>query len=404
MKLTVVIVNYNVKSYLCQCLHSVERAIRGLSAEVVVVDNASSDDSVAEVSRLFPWVRVIVNKDNVGFSRANNMAIRESKADYVLLLNPDTIVGEEVLSSCVAFMDRHSDAGAVGVKMLKEDGDFAWESRRGVPTLMTSFYKMIGLCSLFPNSRVFGKYYMRYLDENEVNRIEIVSGAFMMLRRSALNEVGLLDETFFMYGEDIDLSYRLLKAGYQNYYLPQVIVHYKGESTQKTSFRYVQNFYNAMLIFYDKHFRNQRWMSWMVRIGIYAMGGVEYLGRQYGRLATHTQETDSNRYKMLVVGTPEMCQEVESLCIRHRLQYTLLALNPHDEEEHTLPLKSITEYRGKDAYNYIVFDTELFNYSDILSFMQREHLRKDCEQLHLGLYSMMTKTLVFWSKCFPLNS
>jgi GT2 family glycosyltransferase len=404
MKLTVVIVNYNVKSYLCQCLHSVERAIRGLSAEVVVVDNASSDDSVAEVSRLFPWVRVIVNKDNVGFSRANNMAIRESKADYVLLLNPDTIVGEEVLSSCVAFMDSHSDAGAVGVKMLKEDGDFAWESRRGVPTLMTSFYKMIGLCSLFPNSRVFGKYYMRYLDENEVNRIEIVSGAFMMLRRSALNEVGLLDETFFMYGEDIDLSYRLLKAGYQNYYLPQVIVHYKGESTQKTSFRYVQNFYNAMLIFYDKHFRNQRWMSWMVRIGIYAMGGVEYLGRQYGRLATHTQETDSNRYKMLVVGTPEMCQEVESLCIRHRLQYTLLALNPHDEEEHTLPLKSITEYRGKDAYNYIVFDTELFNYSDILSFMQREHLRKDCEQLHLGLYSMMTKTLVFWSKCFPLNS
>ena len=404
MKLTIVIVNYNVKSYLCQCLHSVERAIRGLSTEVVVVDNASSDDSVAEVLRLFPWVRVIANQENVGFSRANNMAIRESKSDYVLLLNPDTIVGEEVLSSCVAFMDNHSDAGAVGVKMLKEDGGFAWESRRGVPTLMTSFYKMIGLCSLFPNSRLFGKYYMRYLDENDVNRIEIVSGAFMMLRRSALNEVGLLDETFFMYGEDIDLSYRLLKAGYQNYYLPQVIVHYKGESTQKTSFRYVQNFYNAMLIFYDKHFRNQRWMSWMVRMGIYAMGGVEYLGRQYGRLATHAQESDSNRYKMLVVGTPEMCQEVESLCIRHRLQYTLLSLNPHDEEEHTLPLKSITEHRGKDAYNYIVFDTELFNYSDILSFMQREHLRKDCEQLHLGLYSMMTKTLVFWSKCFPLNS
>ena len=210
MKLTVVIVNYNVKSYLHQCLHSVERAIRGMNAEVVVVDNASTDASVEELSASFPWVKFIANTENVGFSRANNQAIRQSKSDYVLLLNPDTVVGEEVLEACVSFMDSHADAGAVGVKMLREDGGFAWESRRGVPTLTTSFYKMVGLCSLFPHSRVFGKYYMRYLDENEVNRIEIISGAFMMLRRSALNEVGLLDETFFMYGEDIDLSYRLL--------------------------------------------------------------------------------------------------------------------------------------------------------------------------------------------------
>lgn len=403
MKLTVVIVNYNVKAYLSQCLFSVERAIRGLSAEVIVVDNASTDGSVDELSATFPWVRFIANKENVGFSRANNQAIRESRSEYVLLLNPDTLVGEEVLEACVAFMDSYPDAGGVGVKMLKEDGDFAWESRRGVPTLMTSFYKMVGLCNLFPESRVFGKYYMRYLDKDEVNRIEIISGAFMMLRRSALNEVGLLDETFFMYGEDIDLSYRLLKAGYNNYYLPRPIVHYKGESTQKTSFRYVRNFYNAMLIFYDKHFRRHRWMSWLVRLGIYAMGGVEFFWRQYYRLFKPSQESEAERYKMLVVGSPEMCQQMQQLCERNGLKCTLLPLNPNDEEDHTLPLKQIAGQRGKEVYNYIVFDTEMFAYSDILSFISREHSRKDYEQMHLGLYSMLTETLVFWSKCFTLH-
>ena len=403
MKLTIVIVNYNVKSYLHQCLHSVERAIRGMNAQVVVVDNASTDGSVEELSVLFPWVKFIANTENVGFSCANNQAIRETKSDYVLLLNPDTVVGEEVLEACVAFMDSHADAGAVGVKMLKEDGDFAWESRRGVPTLTTSFYKMVGLCSLFPTSRVFGKYYMRYLDENEVNRIEIISGAFMMLRRSALNEVGLLDETFFMYGEDIDLSYRLLKAGYHNYYLPYPIIHYKGESTQKTSFRYVRNFYNAMLIFYDKHFRNHKWMSWLVRMGIYAMGSVEFSWRQYYRFAARVQENDAERYKMLVIGSTEMCHEMEELCRQNQLKCTLLPLNPHEEEEHTLPLGQIAELRACESSNYVVFDTEMFSYSDILSFIEREHLRKDYEHMHLGLYSMASKALVFWSKCFYLH-
>lgn len=403
MKLTVVIVNYNVKAYLSQCLHSVSRAICGMSAEVVVVDNASSDGSVDELSAAFPWVRFIANRENVGFSCANNQAIRESRSEYVLLLNPDTVVGEEVLEACVAFMDSHADAGAVGVKMLKEDGGFAWESRRGVPTLMTSFYKMVGLCSLFPKSHVFGKYYMRYLDENEVNRIEIISGAFMMLRRSALNEVGLLDETFFMYGEDIDLSFRLLKAGYNNYYLPQPIIHYKGESTQKTSFRYVRNFYNAMLIFYDKHFHRHRWMSWLVRMGIYAMGGVELFWRQYYRLFKPSPETEAEHYKMLVVGSAEMCQQMNELCERNHLKATLLPLDPHDEEEHTLPLKRIVAQREKEEYNYIVFDTEMFAYSDILSFIGREHTRKDYEPMHLGLYSMQTETLVFWAKCFFLH-
>lgn len=398
-KLTVIIVNYNVKDYLCQCLHSVERAMRGLSGEVVVVDNASSDGSVEELSSRFPLVTFIANRDNRGFSCANNQAIRQAQSEYVLLLNPDTVVGEDVLQAAVDFMDSHPDAGGVGVKMLTDDGRMAWESRRGVPTLMTSFYKMVGLCKLFPRSRVFGKYYMRYLDENEVNRIEIMSGAFMMLRRQALEEVGLLDETFFMYGEDIDLSYRLLEAGYNNYYLPRSIIHYKGESTQKTSFYYVRNFYNAMLIFYDKHFGERRWMSMLVRMGIFLMGGMEFLLRQRDRLKEAlVPQRETGRYSMLVVGSADVCVEVEALCREYQMKCVCIPV-PSDSTNQ-LPLKRIAEEKQKGTFDYVTFDTESFSYVDILSFMQREHLRKDSKHMHLGLYSPKVKALVTAIKVF----
>lgn len=235
MKLAIVIVNYNVKYYLHQCLMSVEKAIRDFTCDVIVVDNCSSDGSVEYLRKMHPGVRFIENSENVGFARANNIAIRESNSDYVLLLNPDTLITEETLSSCLAFMDQHPKAGVLGLKMLKENGTFALESRRGVPTPSTAFCKMCGFTSLFPKSRRFGKYYMQYLDKEEVNRIEIVSGAFAFLRRQCLNETGYLDEDYFMYGEDIDLSYRILKRGWENYYLPTPILHYKGESTQKIS-------------------------------------------------------------------------------------------------------------------------------------------------------------------------
>ena len=212
MKLSIVIVSYNVKYYLEQCLRSVMRATTRLQAEVWVVDNASTDGSVEYLQTRFPSVHFVQNADNRGFSAANNQAIRQSQGEYVLLLNPDTIVGEDVLEGCVAFLDAHPQAGAVGVRMLNADGSFAPESRRGVPTPFTSFCKMSGLSRLFPMSTVFGRYYMRYLDANEANRIEIISGAFNMLRRKAIDHVGLLDERFFMYGEDVDLSYRLLQG------------------------------------------------------------------------------------------------------------------------------------------------------------------------------------------------
>ena len=243
MKITVVIVSYNVKFYLQQCLDSLLRALQGIESEVFVVDNHSKDGSVDYLSKRFPGVNVIDSPHNLGFARANNLAIRKSHAEYVLLLNPDTVVGESTIRTAIDFMDAHEDAGSLGVRMLDASGKAAQESRRGLPSPMVAFYKMVGLCARFPNSHRFGHYYMSALPWDEPGRIEVVSGAFCLLRKKAIDEVGYLDEDFFMYGEDIDLSYRILKGGYHNYYLPSTILHYKGESTQKSSFRYVHVFY-----------------------------------------------------------------------------------------------------------------------------------------------------------------
>lgn len=279
MKLSVIIVSYNVRHYLGQCLLSVSRAIAGMDAEVIVFDNHSKDNTVHSLQHKYPNVTFIQSNHNLGFARGNNRAIGESSGEYVLLLNPDTIIGEDTLRQAVAFMDAHPRVGSVGVRMLKADGADAKESRRGVPTPMTAFYKMTGLCDRFPKSHRFGKYYMGYLPWDEPCRIEIVSGAFCMLRRKALDQVGLLDEDFFMYGEDIDLSYRLLKGGWENWYLPLKILHYKGESTVKTSFRYVHVFYESMLIFFRKHYGHLGALLAMpVQLGIYVKASVALMG------------------------------------------------------------------------------------------------------------------------------
>jgi len=285
MKLSVIIVSYNVKYHLEQCIRSVKNASEGLETDIWVVDNASSDDSVEYLQTRFPEIHIISNTENVGFSRANNQAIRQSQGEYVLMLNPDTIVAEDTLRGCVDFLDAHPEVGATGVRMLTADGTFAPESRRGLPTPFTSFCKMTGLSSLFPKSRVFGRYYMKYLNEDEPNPIEVISGAFNMLRRKALDTIGLLDEDFFMYGEDIDLSYRMLMAGWQNYYLPYYILHYKGESTEKSSFRYVHVFYNAMLIFFNKHFgKRYLFLAYLIRLAVVVRAMIDMLIRLFNRI------------------------------------------------------------------------------------------------------------------------
>jgi GT2 family glycosyltransferase len=245
MKLSVVIVSYNVRFYLMQCLQSVQSALEGIEGEVFVVDNHSDDDSVETVRSHFPWVRLIVNQENLGFAKANNQAIRQSQAEYVLLLNPDTVVAKDTFRDVMKFMDEHPKAGGAGVMMCFEDGTRAPESRRALPTPWVAAQKMLGFTK---------RYYMSHLPWDQPCQIEVISGAFCLLRHEALKAVGLLDEDFFMYGEDIDLSYRLLKGGWENWYLPCSIVHYKGKSTQKTDYRYVHIFYQAMLIFFQKHY------------------------------------------------------------------------------------------------------------------------------------------------------
>ena len=256
MKLSVVIVNYNVRLLLEECIKSVEKALDGIEGDIFVIDNNSSDGSVEYIRERFPKVHIIANKENLGFARANNQAIRMTDAEYILLLNPDTVVYENTLRGCLDFMDANPEAGGVGVRMLTREGKVAPESRRAVPTPWVAFLKMLGLTS---------RYYMSHLPWDKPGRIEVVSGAFCMLRHKALDQIGLLDEDFFMYGEDIDLSYRLLKGGWQNWYLPYDINHYKGQSTQKSSFRYVHVFYQAMLIFFRKHYSH---LSFLISLPI----------------------------------------------------------------------------------------------------------------------------------------
>jgi GT2 family glycosyltransferase len=282
LQLSIIIVNYNVKHFLEQCLYSVYKALGDISAEVFVVDNNSVDGSIGLIKEKFREVIIISNKVNKGFSAANNQAILQSKGKYVLLLNPDTVVQEDTFSKTIAFMDAHPEAGGLGIKMLDGKGNFLPESKRGLPKPSVAFYKIFGLAKLFPNSKKFGQYHLTYLDKNANHQVDVLSGAFMLIRKDCLDKVGLLDETFFMYGEDIDLSYRITQAGYKNYYFSESsIIHYKGESTKKSSVNYVIIFYKAMAIFAGKHFTqsNARFFNFLIYLAIALRAGGAIFSR-----------------------------------------------------------------------------------------------------------------------------
>lgn len=293
MKLSIVIVNYNVKYFLEQCLLSVKKAIQQMelsnpafSSEIFVVDNNSVDSSATMLKTKFPSVISIFNKKNVGFSVANNQAIKIAKGEYILLLNPDTVVNEDSFQKIIDFMDKNPKAGALGVKMIDGSGNFLPESKRGFPSPRIAFHKISGLSKLFPKSKKFGQYHLGYLDNNSINEVDVLSGAFFLLRKETLEKVGLLDEGFFMYGEDIDLSYRIQLAGYKNFYFPETqIIHYKGESTKNGSLNYVFLFYKAMIIFAKKHFskKNASLFSFFINIAIYLRAGVSIVHRFFNR-------------------------------------------------------------------------------------------------------------------------
>lgn len=259
IKLSIVIVNYNVKYFIEQALYAVQKAILQVdgAVEVFVVDNNSYDDSVALIKEKFAWVKLIENKENTGFAKANNQALRIAEGEYMLLLNPDTVLKEDTLIKTLNFMDAIPKAGGLGVKMIDGAGNFLPESKRGLPTPYVAFCKIAGLSRLFPKSKKFNQYHLGYLNKNEVHEIDVLSGAFMLMRKKVLDKIGYLDERFFMYGEDVDLSYRIQLAGFKNYYFPNTtIIHYKGESTKKGSLNYVKMFYQSMSLFAEKHFSN----------------------------------------------------------------------------------------------------------------------------------------------------
>lgn len=254
MELSIIIVNYNVKYFLEQCLHSVYSAIGSINAEVWVVDNDSTDDSYQYIHQKYPQVQFIINSTNQGFSKANNQALAKANGEFILFLNPDTIIAEDTLSATINFLRSTKNAGALGIRMIDGTGHYLKESKRGFPTPWVSFCKMSGLTSLFPSSAFFSKYYLGNLPPNQNHPVEALSGAFMLVKKDILDKTGGFDERFFMYAEDIDLSFRIYKAGYQNYYFSDSsIIHFKGESTTKDR-RYIKLFYKAMSQFVQKHY------------------------------------------------------------------------------------------------------------------------------------------------------
>ena len=282
LQVSIIIVNYNVKYFLEQCLFSVKKATASLQAEIIVVDNASVDGSMEYLLARFPEVNFIDNPENLGFSKACNQGLELATGKYVLFLNPDTILSEDSISKCLLFFESHADAGACGVRMIDGRGRFLPESKRSFPSLSTSFYKLSGLSAAFPRSPRFSRYYLPNVSERQNKEVDVLSGAFMMVRRNILQKVGGFDERYFMYAEDIDLSFRIQQSGFKNYFMAETtIIHFKGESTSKGSLDYVRLFYKAMSQFVQKH-RNRagfRSLNFLIQMSIGLRGGLSAMER-----------------------------------------------------------------------------------------------------------------------------
>ncbi len=291
MKLSIVVVNYNVKYFLQQLLLSIQRSQTPFDFEVIVVDNQSTDGSKTYIPESFPDITYLYNAENEGFAAANNRGIELARGQYILILNPDTVLEEDTLIKALAYLDKHADCGALGVRMIDGSGAFLPESKRGFPTPLVAFFKAFGINEIFPQSSFFNRYYLGHLSEFETHEVDVLTGAFMMVRKSVLEEVGCFDDDFFMYGEDIDLSYRIKKAGYKLMYLPDTsIIHFKGESTQKTSLGYIRSFYGAMILFARKHFGGSRALvlRLVLQLAIYLKALITFgsnIWHRYGLMA-----------------------------------------------------------------------------------------------------------------------
>jgi GT2 family glycosyltransferase len=266
MQLSIIILNYNVRYFLELCVLSVQNGIQDIDAEIIVIDNNSQDDSCEMMKKRFPNIKLIENKENSGFPKGNNIGVAAAKGEYICILNPDTVVAEDTFSKVLAFAKKQKELGVVGVKLIDGTGNFLPESKRGIPTPFVAFTKITGLYKILP--KTFGKYYAQHLSENQTGKVDILVGAFMLMKRDLYLEIGGFDENCFMYSDDIDLSYMALKKGKSNYYFHETsVIHYKGESTVKDE-TYMKRFQEAMNFFYQKHFRVSLLFSVFMKVGI----------------------------------------------------------------------------------------------------------------------------------------
>ena len=340
MQLSVIILNYNVRYFLEQCVLSVQKALEGIDGEIIVIDNASSDDSCEMMKAKFPHIKLIENKDNLGFPKGNNIGVAQAKGEYICILNPDTVVAEDTFFKILnsQLVTRNSQLGIIGCKLIDGAGNFRPESKRGVPTPWVAFTKIFGLYKI---SNYFGKYYAQHLSEKETGKVDILVGAFMVMKRELYLKVGGFDENCFMYSDDIDLSYLALKSGKSNYYFHETsVIHYKGESTVRDG-TYMKRFREAMQFFYKKHFKKSWFFDVMMQVGSFV----------FSLLKKNQQKNEVRIIDEYVVFSRENLE----LNLSKKATY-LSDFNYFENQSH----KNIE----------IIFDTTTFSFAEIITFMQ----------------------------------
>ncbi len=351
MQLSVIILNYNVRYFLEQCLASVQEALIGINSEIIVVDNLSSDDSCDMIKSRFPNIKLIENDSNLGFPKGNNIGVASANGDYICILNPDTVVAEDTFEKILAFAEKQVNLGIVGCKLIDGSGNFLPESKRGIPTPFVALTKIFGLYKLFPNCKLFNRYYAQHLSENKTGNVAILVGAFMIMKRDLYNEIGGFDENCFMYSDDIDLSYMALKSGKSNYYFHETsVIHYKGESTVKDGL-YMKRFREAMQFFYNKHYKNSVEFVFLIEFGILFFAMIK---------------KNQGNVKPIEVENYILVSQDENLKIKLEKQ-----LNKKLIWETKIDSNALFSHRNNSLKpTEILFDNACFSFKTIISFLE----------------------------------
>lgn len=389
MQLSVIILNYNVRYFLELCLQSVQEALIGIESEIIVVDNASSDDSCDMIKQQFPFVILIENSENFGFPKGNNIGVSVAKGEYICILNPDTVVPEDAFQQILNFTVQQSNSGIVGCKLIDGRGTFLPESKRGIPTPWVAFTKVLGLYRYFPKNKLFNQYYAQHLAEHQSGKVSILVGAFMVMKRELYLEIGGFDENCFMYSDDIDLSYMVLQKGLYNYYYPDIIsIHYKGESTIR-DLRYMERFQEAMTFFYTKHFKINALFSAFMKLGIFCFSLMKK------RQGNASQKIIPHKY-FLVSNNIELKKNIE---------LTLNKVALVDENQLDEIYNEIRDNPNKLIE--IIFDSDCISFKLIIHLMEKLKAKNCTFKIHpkqsdfiIGSNSNVDRGEVF---CFTKN-